>query len=313
MAFPSATTPQPLDYSCTGPQQTTESGVTNAIPENPFNDISVQEQPLGSSNGIAQLEDQGAHGAGATSGGVPINVANNESYARSSRALSSSDLQGLNFVAYAQDGVTWFHYTKTTPTTTTPSNGVTNLSVAQLQGIWNGTITNWDAVGGANAKIVVFVGPGGLGHPEHVEDVARLRPLGGRPTRSTATCLPAALRPASARRSSSRTRTPRSSLRPSPRLAGRLREQQPVLGQDEDGHHGADQEGRHLLLLVRQVRGPVQGGCHRLRRVAAARASRTRWVRSTASPPLRRRSSRARSRSIASCTTCTRTARTRTS
>jgi ABC-type phosphate transport system substrate-binding protein len=165
--FPSATTPQPLDYSCTdgtGPagQQTTQSGVANAIPENPFNDVSVQEQPLGSSNGIQQLEDQGAHGAGATSGGVSINVANNENYARSSRALSSSDLKGLNFVAYAQDGVPWFHYTKTGGTAT-PSSGVASLTQAQMEDIWNGTDTNWSQVGGTSAPIVVFSAQEGSG------------------------------------------------------------------------------------------------------------------------------------------------------
>jgi ABC-type phosphate transport system substrate-binding protein len=168
VAFPSASTPQPLDYSCTdgvttSGQQTTQSGVANAIPENPFNDVSVQEQPLGSSNGIAQLEDQGTHGAGATSGGVSINVADNVAYARSSRALKSSDLQGLNFVAYAQDGVSWFHYTKINASTDTPSNAVTNLTQAQLEDIWNGTDTNWDQVGGTKANIVVFSAQEGSG------------------------------------------------------------------------------------------------------------------------------------------------------
>jgi ABC-type phosphate transport system substrate-binding protein len=162
VAFPSASTPQPLDYSCTGPQQTTTSGVTDAIPENPYNDISVQEQPLGSSNGIAQLEDQGAHGAGATSGGVSINVADNESYARSSRALSSSDLKGLNFVAYAEDGVAWFHYTSVAKKTTA-SNGVASLTQGQLEDIWDGTDTNWDQVGGTAAPIVVFSAQEGSG------------------------------------------------------------------------------------------------------------------------------------------------------
>jgi ABC-type phosphate transport system substrate-binding protein len=161
--FPSAATPQPLDYSCTGPQQTQESGVANAIPENPLNDISAQEAPLGSSNGINQLEDQGAHGATATSGGKSINVANNQSYARSSRALGSGDLKGLNFVAYAQDGVPWFHYTSTATLGATPSAGVTSLTQAQLILIYAGVFTNWDQVGGANAPIVVFSAQEGSG------------------------------------------------------------------------------------------------------------------------------------------------------
>jgi ABC-type phosphate transport system substrate-binding protein len=156
VAFPTAETPQPLDYSCTGPQTMT------ADAENPFNDISVQEAALGSSNGIQQLEDQGAHGAGANTDGTPIAVADNQNYARSSRALKSSDLQGQNFVAYAEDGVTWFNYTSVAKAAT-PSSGVTNLSLAQLQGIWNGTYTNWDQVGGTNAPIVVFSAQEGSG------------------------------------------------------------------------------------------------------------------------------------------------------
>jgi ABC-type phosphate transport system substrate-binding protein len=166
--FPSASSPQPLDQSCVPNlfqthEQAFESGVTNAFPENPFNDVSVQESPIGSSNGIAALEDQGAHGATANSFGTPINVANNVSYARSSRALGSGDLKGLNFVAYAQDGVPWFHYTATTSLGASASSGVTSLSQAQLQGIYNGTINNWSTVGGANAPIVVVSAQEGSG------------------------------------------------------------------------------------------------------------------------------------------------------
>jgi len=169
--FPAAATPQELDYSCAGPadtppqpiiQQQTASGVANAIPENPFNDISVQEQPLGSSNGIAQLEDQGAHGATANSFGTLISVANNENYARSSRALSTNDLKGLNFVAYARDGVPWFHYTLI-KTVATPSGAVTSLTQPQLLAIYNGTDTNWSQVGGASGPIVVFSAQEGSG------------------------------------------------------------------------------------------------------------------------------------------------------
>jgi ABC-type phosphate transport system substrate-binding protein len=143
--FPTTNDPQPLDYSCT------TAPTVAANPENPFNDAAVEEPAFGSSNGIQALEDQGPHGAtnpsGTTSSTNPIgNVATNENYARSSRALKSSDLQGLNFVAYAEDGVTWFHYTRTggTKGPATPSASLTNLTQAEVVGIWNGTYTNWD-------------------------------------------------------------------------------------------------------------------------------------------------------------------------
>jgi ABC-type phosphate transport system substrate-binding protein len=154
--FVSATSPQPLDFSCI------DTPTPAADPENPYNDAVVEESPLGSGSGIAQLQDQGAHGATATSGGVAIPVANNSNFARSSRAFSSSDLKGLNFVAYAQDAVTWFHYTAHA-SVATPSGGVTNLTKAQLQAIWNGTDTNWNQVGGTNAPIVVFSAQEGSG------------------------------------------------------------------------------------------------------------------------------------------------------
>ena len=52
-----------------------ENGFTTFAQENPFNDVLVEVPALGSTNGIQQLEDQGTHGAGATSKGSPINVA----------------------------------------------------------------------------------------------------------------------------------------------------------------------------------------------------------------------------------------------
>jgi ABC-type phosphate transport system substrate-binding protein len=159
VAFPAAPNGQPLDYSCAGSPTTTQQAT---VPENPYNDLAAEEAALGSSNGIQQLECQGAHGASCSSGGAVVNVANNQNYARSSRALKSSDLKGLNFTAYAEDGVTWFHYTAVAGTNTA-SNAVTNLTQAQLIAIYNGTDTNWNQVGGANAPIVVFSAQEGSG------------------------------------------------------------------------------------------------------------------------------------------------------
>ena len=81
---------------------------------------------------------------------------------RSSRAAGSSDLEGLNFVAYAEDGVTWLTFTQVNGAAT-HSAAVTNLTTAQLLGIYDGTYTNWDQVGGSNAPIVVFSAQEGAG------------------------------------------------------------------------------------------------------------------------------------------------------
>ena len=106
-----------------------ENGFTTFAQENPFNDVLVEVPPIGSSNGIQQLEDQGTHGTGATSKGVPINVAPLD-LATSARApaltatKAAGDDKGLNFVAYAQDAVDWIHWTSVSGVAT-PSSAVT--------------------------------------------------------------------------------------------------------------------------------------------------------------------------------------------
>jgi phosphate transport system substrate-binding protein len=146
---------QQQDFSCaTSPLPGGENGFPEAN-QNPYNDVAIQEPPLGANVGITQLEDQGTHnGTGVTT--APID------YASSSRAAQSTDLQGLNFVAYGKDGISWFHFTKVNGVASS-SSAVTNLSLTQLTGIWNGTITNWSTVGGANAPIVVYVANKGSG------------------------------------------------------------------------------------------------------------------------------------------------------
>jgi ABC-type phosphate transport system substrate-binding protein len=153
MITPSGT-PQPLNYSCVAPANPN----TAQYAENPLNDVAYEEPPLGSSNGIQQLEDQAA-----ASPPVAVAPAN---FARSSRASKGTDDAGLNFVAYAKDGVSWFHFTEVDGHPTASAN-VHNLTVAQLQAIATGTgtggITNWDKVGGGNAPILVFAAQAGSG------------------------------------------------------------------------------------------------------------------------------------------------------
>ena len=174
--------PQPLDFSCVtgggGDPVALDASPTNT-PENPWADVIVEEPAIGSGSGINQLSKVTADHT------TSVNVANNVDFARSSRLAGSSDFTGLNFVAYAEDAVSWFHYlsvpvdhhviTKTngsltsdvtngTDTVNTPSNGVTNLTKAQVQGIWNGTYKNWNQFsGGTDAPIVVFSAQTGSG------------------------------------------------------------------------------------------------------------------------------------------------------
>ncbi len=120
----------------------------------------------------------------------PINVSALDA-ARSSRAPKTSDYKGLNFVAYAMDGVSWFHWTKV-GTTSTPSASVTDLSLTQINQIWSNTLTcnvggtvyneNWICLGGSNAPIALYMAQNGSGTESTWATLANLTgsfPFGG--------------------------------------------------------------------------------------------------------------------------------------
>jgi hypothetical protein len=154
-----------------------ENGFTTFAQQNPFNDVLVEEPPLGATNGIQELEDQGAHAVGANSKGSPINVAPLD-LASSARAPSltatgvTGDDRGLNFVAYAMDGIDWIHWTSVSGTST-PSAAVSNLTTAQLTSIYKDqgctagaqtfTTPNWACYGGTNAPIAIYIANAGSG------------------------------------------------------------------------------------------------------------------------------------------------------
>jgi ABC-type phosphate transport system substrate-binding protein len=150
MTQPSGTN-QTLDFSCASDNEGNQVG--EGYTENPVNDVSTQEPALGSGAGIDQIE---FGGTGNDGGGTaePTAVVN---YARSSRQFKSSDDPGLNFVAYATDGVSWFTFPKVNDKASA-SSSVTNLSTAQLKGIWDGQYTTWNEVGGTStANICPYV------------------------------------------------------------------------------------------------------------------------------------------------------------
>jgi hypothetical protein len=134
------------------PQQG-ENGAVSWGNENPFNDVLVQEPAYGSGNGILELEGTGSSsvvGHSATiddpAGVGPVNVSPLDA-ARSSRAPSlkvGGDFQGLNFVAYAEDAVSYDYWTKFNGVSTDASKclsfiGAANISTTMLKTIWNET------------------------------------------------------------------------------------------------------------------------------------------------------------------------------
>jgi ABC-type phosphate transport system substrate-binding protein len=181
---------QPLDFACIagggGDPLALTASPTNT-PENPWADVVVEEPAIGSSNGIGQITK--ASGVHTTSANVYTGI----NFARSSRGVGSGDYTGLNFVAYAEDAISWFHFTSipgsdTTTTLTnganpvttatpngqtvaTPSAAIKDITLATLQSIYNGTFTNWNQVHdadnntivGGNAPIAVFSAQSGSG------------------------------------------------------------------------------------------------------------------------------------------------------
>jgi ABC-type phosphate transport system substrate-binding protein len=166
---------QELNYAC----ETNSSNVTlqqvagnDSYLDNPINDVAVEQPPMGSSNGIAQLE-LGRNQAN-TGIGTSFTSSNQENvsainFARSSRDPSgANDVAGLNFVAYAKDGVaplifTEFNGTKTPQFALAASTG-SGLSTAQLQDIYNGTIYDWGQLGAkSSAPIYVYSAQEGSG------------------------------------------------------------------------------------------------------------------------------------------------------
>ena len=159
--FASSTAHQPFDLSCLSSgtmtagknlvQQLPQAGVT----PNPFNDVVVEETPIGSSNGILQLETANGNYTALTAKYSYLNSGNAGAiaainFARSSRMPSSSDDKGLNFVAYAKDAVSWVHYKQVNGNANVPSNVIGNrLSMASLTAIWKGQIAGWEQLPGA--------------------------------------------------------------------------------------------------------------------------------------------------------------------
>lgn len=159
--FNSATGKIKLEFASTGnaasdtltfnynPQQG-EDGYTTWGNENPFNDFLAEEPSYGSGNGIQELEGTGSASAVGHSnntddptGTGPVPVAPVDS-ARSSRApklTSGGDFQGMNFVAYAEDAVSFLYWKNYNGTATTASNclssiGAANISTSVLKSIW---------------------------------------------------------------------------------------------------------------------------------------------------------------------------------
>jgi len=136
--------------------QNGENGFVTWGQENPFNDVLVEEPSYGSSAGILGLEGTGSasvvgHSAttldpAANSNPVPVAPADAARSSRAPKLASGGDYQGLNFVAYAEDAVSYLYWTSYngTGTGTDASRCITQvgaaaITTAELKLIYNET------------------------------------------------------------------------------------------------------------------------------------------------------------------------------
>jgi phosphate transport system substrate-binding protein len=122
---------------------------TFTVPADPFNaavtyNATTNVPPDGSSAGKAALK------ASADAGNGLIDLA------RSSSPRATSDPSTFEYYGFAKDGVTW-------ASSATGSGAGLSLTITQLRSIYNGTITNWNQVGGGNAAIKLYLPQVGSG------------------------------------------------------------------------------------------------------------------------------------------------------
>ena len=108
--------------------------------ENAYHDIVSEVYPTGASVGITQL----------------CSNSNGVDFVRMTRSFGTSDCTGLHFVSFAVTGLAWECFGT--------CHGVTNLTKAQLQGIYGDcSITNWSQVGGTPGVIKKYAVQAGSG------------------------------------------------------------------------------------------------------------------------------------------------------
>jgi hypothetical protein len=147
-----------VDYS---PQQG-QNGYAQWGAQNPFNDVVVQEQSYGASNGVAELEGTGSatnvglsqsiinpdNNAGAAVNVSPIDSARSSSAPSVTKSYASGgNYAGLNYVAYAEDAVSYLSWNEFDGAKTESSKCLSaiqasgGVTTTDLKDIWNETYT----------------------------------------------------------------------------------------------------------------------------------------------------------------------------
>lgn len=112
-----------------------------------YPDVDVTYDPTGSGAGIT----------GAQEGTLDIGL--------SSRALKD-DETGLTATTFALDGIA---------IVVNPENAISDLSLEQIKGLADGTITNWSEIGGADAPVVLIGREAGSGTRDGFESIVGVK------------------------------------------------------------------------------------------------------------------------------------------
>ena len=161
LIVPTGTT-QPLNFSCPSggslpagdpPFGYGAPSVGGQYSENPFNDVVEVEPGSARQPASPSWRTRGAH----TTSTAPVNFA---SSARGPNlgAGGKYDDQGLNFVAYAADGVDYVAF-KTVKKKSTAASTIKGLTQAQLQAIWSGADKCWSDVGATGTDANDLIDP----------------------------------------------------------------------------------------------------------------------------------------------------------
>jgi len=113
-------------------------------------DVTFEYDATGSSTGIKNVKD-GTYKLGF-----------------SSRELKEEEKAGIEYKTIALDGIAL---------AINPSNGIENLTLEQIKGIYTGEITNWSELGGNDADIVVVSRENGSGTRSAFEEIVGIGDL----------------------------------------------------------------------------------------------------------------------------------------
>ena len=106
-----------------------------------------------------------------SSAGITDTMAGANDIGASSRALKEEEkVDGLQEVIFAYDGIA---------AAVNPANPIEDITITDLAKIYSGEITNWNQVGGNDAKIVVVSREGASGTRSAFEELIKLEDAGG--------------------------------------------------------------------------------------------------------------------------------------